>query len=83
MGDITLLGFVVSKYALSHRIEPGASPQPVFDCLCLLFAKVGWFKLTTEGCDRIEGAQTGLHPMIANGFEIIRPGKIDIHLRVP
>ncbi len=28
-----------SKDVLSRRIMPGASPQPVFDCLGLLFTK--------------------------------------------
>ncbi len=79
-----------SKGVLSSCIEPGASLQPVFDCLRLLFAKG-----TQWVCGRVKEIYVGFQQrsvagskarkedrvlMVANGLPIFRPGEPAIHL---
>ncbi len=66
------------KNVLSRYIRPGASPQSVFDCLWLLFAKgTQWVcggvqeRTGTGSKARKEGC---IHT-IANGFAVFRLGK--------
>ncbi len=80
-----------SKDVLSRRIEPCASPQSVFDCLRLLFAKgtqgvcrgvnaigVGFQQMSVTGS---KAREEGRILSIADGFAIFRSGVPAIHFR--
>ncbi len=82
-----------SKNALSSRIEPGPFPQPVFDCLRLLFTKK-----TQRVCggaeninlDFLQRSVTSLKARkedsihtIADGFTIFISGKTSMYPCVP
>ncbi len=95
----TLSGSVVrtfrrtSKGVLSSCVECGASPQPVFDFLRLLFTKG-----TQWVCGGVDEISVGFHQRslagskarkedcvrtVANGYTIFRPKEPGTHLRCP